>query len=81
VGVPSAQVTEILAELRSHILDNVGTPNVAASPNAVEDTIERLGPPEALAEMWTENLMTQAETSRSPWLAMRTLFRRRSAPA
>lgn len=74
-GVPSAQVSQILAELRSHILDSVGTPIVAASPKAVEDTIERLGPPEALAEIWTENLMTQAETSRSPWLAMRTLFR------
>lgn len=74
-GMPSAQVSEILAELRSHILDSVGTPNAAASPNAVEDTIERLGPPEALAEMWTENLMTEAETSRSPWLVMRTLFR------
>jgi hypothetical protein len=49
-GVPSVQVSEILAELRSHILDSVGTPNVAASPNAVEDTIERLGPPEALAK-------------------------------
>jgi hypothetical protein len=74
-GVPGAQVSEILAELRSHILDSVGTPNLAASPNTVEDIIERLGPPEALAEMWTENLMTQAETSRSPWLVMRTLFR------
>jgi len=74
-GMPSAQVSEILAELRSHILDSVGTPNAAGSPNAVEDTIERLGPPEALAEIWTENLMTQAETSRSPWRVMRTLFR------
>lgn len=74
-GMPSAQVSEILAELLSHILDSVGTPNAAASPNAVENTIEKLGPPEVLAEVWTENLMTQAETSRSPWLVMRTLFR------
>lgn len=70
----SAQVSEILAELRSHILDSVGT--TATSPNAVQDAIERLGPPDALAEMYlTENLMARAETSRSPWLVMRTLLR------
>lgn len=74
--MPGTEVADILAELRSHILDSVGIPNAAGSQNAAEDTIKRLGPPDVLAEMYlTENLMARAEASRSPWLAMRTLFR------
>lgn len=75
-GVSSAQVSEIIAELRSHILDSVSTTNEATTDATKREALDRLGSPETLAAMYlTENLMAKAETSRSPWLIMRTLFR------
>lgn len=75
-GVSSAQVSEIIAELRSHILDSVSTTNEAITDATKREALDRLGSPETLATMYlTENLMAKAETSRSPWLMMRTLFR------
>lgn len=75
-GLSSAQVSEIIAELRSHILDSVSTTNEAITDATKREALDRLGSPETLAAMYlTENLMAKAETSRSPWLMMRTLFR------
>jgi aminopeptidase N len=75
-GVPNMQLSDIVTELRSHILDRLGSENAVATEEAVQEALETLGPPEALAEMYlTENLMMRAEKSRSPWLVMRTLFR------
>lgn len=74
-SLPSAQASEILAELRSHILDSISSTNAPITEGTTRETLDRLGPPEALAAMYlTENLMSKAETSRSPWLVMRTLF-------
>ena len=70
-SLPSVQISEILAELRSHILDSINSRH-----EAITDVLNRLGSPDNIAAMYlTENLMAQAETSRSPWLVMRTLFR------
>lgn len=74
--LPGAQVSEILAELRSHILDSISSRNAPITNATTREALERLGPPESIAAMYlTENLMAKAETSRSPWFAMRTLFR------
>jgi len=75
-GLPSAQVSEILAELRSHILDSISSRNVPLTDATTREALDRLGPPETIAAMYlTENLMAKAENSRSPWLVMRALFR------
>lgn len=74
--LPGAQVSEILAELRSHILDSISSRNAPMTDATTREALDRLGPPETIAAMYlTENLMAKAETSRSPWLVMRTLFR------
>jgi hypothetical protein len=75
-GLSTTQASEIIAELRSHILDSVSATNEVITDAAKREALHRLGPPETLAAMYlTENLMAKAETSRSPWLVMRTLFR------
>jgi len=75
-GLPSAQISEILAELRSHILDSMSCTNVPITDATIREALEKLGPPETLAALYlTENLMVRAEASRSPWLVMQTLFR------
>ena len=74
--LPRAQVAEILTELRSHILDRACLANAGITDATVHQALDRLGPPEDLAEMYlTENLLETAGTTRSPWLVMRTLFR------
>ena len=75
-GLSSTQVSEITAELRSHILDSMTTTNEGITDAAKRQALDRLGPPETLAEMYlAESLMAKAETSRSPWLVMLTLSR------
>jgi hypothetical protein len=74
-GLPGAQVSEILAELRSHILDSISSRNAPITDATTREALDRLGAPETIAAMYlTENLMAKAEISRSPWLVMRTLF-------
>jgi HAAS domain-containing protein len=74
--LPGAQVSEILAELRSHILDSISSRNAPITDATTREALDRLGPAETIAAMYlTENLMAKAEISRSPWLVMRTLFR------
>src|SRR5215467_3159514 len=75
-SLPSAQISEILAELRSHILDSIGSSNVPITDATTREALEKLGPSETLAALYlTEHLMVRAEASRSPWLIMQTLFR------
>jgi aminopeptidase N len=75
-GVPNTQVSDIVTELRSHVLDCLGPESAVATDADVQEVLGKLGPPEVLAEMYlTENLMTRADKSRSPWVVMRTLFR------
>ena len=75
-GLPSAQISEILAELRSHILDSISSSNVPITDATTREALGKLGPPETLAALYlTEHLMVRAEASRSPWLIMQTLFR------
>lgn len=74
--LPGAQVSEILAELRSHILDSISSRNAPTTDATTLEALDRLGPPETIAAMYlTENLLAKAEISRSPWFVMRTLLR------
>lgn len=74
--LPHAQVSEILVELRSHILERAGSTNSTITDATVREALDRLGAPDTLAEMYlAENLMDRAERTRSPWVVMGTLFR------
>jgi Protein of unknown function (DUF1700) len=74
-GINGQEIREIVEELRSHILDksNVSGEVTAGS---VGETLAALGTPEELAsEYMTDNLLAQAEVSRSPLQILRSLFR------
>jgi uncharacterized membrane protein len=65
---------EIVREIRTHIQDSVSS---ASDPEtAVARVLRLLGSPEELAERYTtENLLTRAGHSFSPWLLLRTSWR------
>jgi len=71
-GFPAPEITEILNELRAHILERIGS---AASPTAIDSALRALGRPEEIAALYlAENLTIQAESRRSPWIVLRTVF-------
>ena len=73
-GINEQDVRDIVEELRSHILDKMGTGEVTTA--AVVATLAALGSPEELAsEYMTDNLLTRAEVSRSPLRLLESLFR------
>lgn len=62
-GLPKAEVEEILAELRSHVLDKV---EGAPTPARVEAAIEALGSPREVARLnLTERVAANLEADRS----------------
>jgi hypothetical protein len=74
-GINDQDVHEIVEELRSHILDKA---NVSGEVTAagVDAALSALGSPEELAsEYMTDNLLAQAEVSRSPLQILGSLFR------
>ena len=69
-----AEKTEILREIRAHILDS--TEHAADREGTVDRVLRLLGTPEELAERYgTECLFTRASRSFSPWLLLRTSWR------
>jgi hypothetical protein len=71
--MPGAERDEIVAELRSHVLDSVGG---AAGPAAISRVLDRLGPPATLAGQYTTaSDLARAEKSRSPSALLRALGR------
>ena len=69
-----AEKTEILREIRAHILDS--TEHAADRDGTVDRVLRLLGTPEELAERYgTECLFTRASRSFSPWLLLRTSWR------
>jgi hypothetical protein len=73
-GINEQDAREIVEELRSHILDKMGTEEVSAG--AVDATLAALGSPEELAsEYMTDNLLARTEVSRSPLRILESLFR------
>ncbi len=82
-GFDPSAVTEIVKELRSHILDKAsqsvnvtGYTNREPMPAAIDAALAALGSPEELADQYvTDNLLARAEFSRSPLWVLRSLFR------
>jgi hypothetical protein len=72
-GLPRAEADEIIAELRSHVLDKVaGTP----TPERVEAAIAALGGPREVARLnLTERVAAELEADRSPLTVLRGVGR------
>ena len=66
-GFNDQQVAEIVAELRSHVIDKLAISGDAVTPAQVDAILAALGTPEELANQYiTDNLLARAEVSRSP---------------
>ena len=73
-NLPEPQVTDILQELRSHILERAQTGG-APSDAATDAALRALGSPQEVASLSSaENLMARAESSRTPWMVLRGVF-------
>ncbi len=73
-GAAPAEQEEILSDIRSLISEHLETADRSAT--AVEAVLERLGPPEALAEAYrTEGLLAQAAHSTAPSVLVRAALR------
>jgi hypothetical protein len=72
-GLPKTEADEIVAELRSHVLDKV---EGAATPNAIEAAIAALGTPREVARLnLTERVAAEVEEDRSPLTVLRGVGR------
>jgi Protein of unknown function (DUF1700) len=68
------QVAEILQELRSHILERAQSGS-ALSDTATDAALQSLGSPQEVASLYlAENFMARAESSRTPWMVLRSVF-------
>lgn len=73
-GMRQENASEILEELRSHIVERAATGGDVTSM-AVESALAALGSPEDLASMYmTDDLLARAEVSRTPWTILRGVF-------
>jgi hypothetical protein len=73
-GLSSEAASEIVEELRSHILEKTAA-NGEATPEAVEDVLAALGKPEELAARYmADDLLERAASSWSPGLFWRGLL-------
>lgn len=69
--LPPGEREEIVAEIRSHILERSQTGGVADA-SRVRETLEALGTPEEIASQYATNtLLARAARSRSPWVLFR----------
>lgn len=72
-GLPAAESDEIVAELRSHVLDRV---EGAPTPQRVEEAIAALGSPREVARInLTERVAVELEADRSPLTVLRGVAR------
>ena len=74
LGLPEAEVSDILDELRAHIVERL---EIAEGPrdSAVDSVLQSFGRPEHIAALYvSENLVSRAESSRTPWTILRSLF-------
>jgi uncharacterized membrane protein len=81
-GVSNPEADEIVAELRSHIMDRAAVGEAGAETSGemtvagVDAALAALGSPEDLASQYvTDNLLARAEVSRSPFQILKSLFR------
>lgn len=74
-GMSDDDARDIIEELRSHILDRAAA-NGMLNVEAANSAITALGAPEELAaEYVTDELLSRAQVSRSPFLILNALFR------
>ncbi len=74
-GLRDEEIADILRELRGHVLERAAAGG-EPTPSAVESVLAALGTPEELAALYlTDELMAQAEVSRSPRLIWKSLAR------
>jgi HAAS domain-containing protein len=72
-GLPQAEADEVVAELRSHVLDKVAG---APTPERVEAAIAALGNPRDVARInLTERVAAELEADRSPLAVLRGVGR------
>jgi HAAS domain-containing protein len=75
-GFNDQQVAEIVAELRSHMIEKLAVAGDAVAPAQVDAILAALGTPEELANQYiTDNLLARAEVSRAPLHILDSLFR------
>jgi len=71
--LPKSEIDEIIAELRSHVLDKLGGQQ---TPNQVEAAIAALGSPREVARFnLTERVNAEVEEDRSPLTVLRGIVR------
>jgi HAAS domain-containing protein len=69
-----AEVADIVNELRAHIVERTGAAG-AANEVAVDSVLHSLGRPQQIAALYVaEGLASRAESSRSPWMILRSVF-------
>lgn len=74
-GAPSPERDEIVAEVRSHILERLDA-ETEVSDEVLAGILRAVGDPRELAsEYRTEQVLRQAARSRSPWLLLRATLR------
>ena len=72
-GMNDEDAREIIAELRSHIMEKVA--GGESTPAGVDAVLAALGTPEELASQYmTDDLLARAEVSRSPLRILKSLF-------
>jgi hypothetical protein len=73
-ALPEAEVTDILTELRAHITERMQSSG-SSTDDAVESALQALGRPDEIAALYVaEDFVSRAESSRTPWTILRTLF-------
>lgn len=73
--LPPAELQEILAELRSHVLDRVGG-EAGLTEASVQAALDGLGPPRALGAGYLGRSMAATiRTSGSPWRVLAAVYR------
>ncbi len=73
--LPEDDARDVVEEIRSHILDKAVVAGDITS-DKVSSALLALGSPEHLASQYvTDDLLSRAQGSRSPWLLLKSLFR------
>jgi hypothetical protein len=73
--LPEDDARDVVEEIRSHILDKAVVAGDITS-DKVSSALLALGSPEHLASQYvTDDLLSRAQASRSPWLLLKSLFR------
>jgi len=73
-GLREEDAREIIAELRSHIVDRAGSGG-EVTPVGVASALAALGNPEELASQYmTDDFLARAESTRMPWTILRGAF-------